>query len=425
VTLAEARVLLGVEANASVDDIRRAYLRLLKQCKPEADPEGFMRLRAAYDIVKQAVRSAPTLGADSRTSKPVAAAPAPAPIAIRPSPAPVATRPSTPAHEGTPAFTPIPLPPATDFRAMWDRGELPGAADVLRRAYEAACRNTAVPVPPFATSIDVLLTLIERGCVEPACALYDAAAKWLATWGNETTVLVDPLAARWKIVGALRLLPAELSQDARRAFVELCRGRSWEDVEESLHAYYRRAPREAAKDRAILAKHDKTPWAPAIARALAEEYVPSPDDRRKRLAGPRVALALVALFVPMIGAEVCRPSSPETRPAVVVERPWITDQSFSSTVVPRSMANSLVVEVRVEDAGVAVLNRVVAVRAALDDDDCPAAEREAAQLRASVGDEDSGLAVSPRLARNVEELRKQVIAICDKRAGASAPRGAP
>jgi hypothetical protein len=415
VTLSEALVLLGVEENASVDEVRRAYLRLLKRCKPEANTDGFMRLRAAYDLVNEAMREAPTGGAYSLTSKPGAVAATPTPVAIPPS-----TRP----RDGTPAVMPIPLPSATDFRTLWERGELRGAADVLRRSYEAGCRSTAIAVPSFAGSIDVLLTLLERGRVEPACALYNAAATWLAAWGNETTVLAGPLAAQWKIVGALRLLPSELSQEARRAFVQLARGRSWEDVEESLHSYYRRAPGDAAKDRALLGKHDETPWAPAITRALAEEYVMSPDDRTKRAVVPRAVIYLAAALGPVIGAAFCQSSSPETRPAVVVEQTWTGGQSFPSTVVPRSMANSLLAEIRVEDAGVAVLNRAVALRAALEDDDCSAAKREAAQLRASVGDADSGLAVSARLSRNVEELHKQVIATCDGRASAPAPRGA-
>ena len=40
----------GVEAGATQDQIRRAYARGLKTRKPEVDPEGFRRLREAYEI---------------------------------------------------------------------------------------------------------------------------------------------------------------------------------------------------------------------------------------------------------------------------------------------------------------------------------------------------------------------------------------
>lgn len=40
---------LGLGIPTSLDDIRAAYLRLLKVRKPDSDPEGFMRLRAAYE----------------------------------------------------------------------------------------------------------------------------------------------------------------------------------------------------------------------------------------------------------------------------------------------------------------------------------------------------------------------------------------
>jgi hypothetical protein len=52
VTLDEAFAELGLDPDAGSDGARRAYLRLLKTRKPETDPEGFMRLRAAYDLVK-------------------------------------------------------------------------------------------------------------------------------------------------------------------------------------------------------------------------------------------------------------------------------------------------------------------------------------------------------------------------------------
>src|SRR5262249_8129554 len=50
--LDEALAELGIDRSAGTEGARRAYLRLLKTRKPETDPEGFMRLREAYQLVK-------------------------------------------------------------------------------------------------------------------------------------------------------------------------------------------------------------------------------------------------------------------------------------------------------------------------------------------------------------------------------------
>lgn len=50
-TLDEARALLGVTLSASAPEIRRAYLRKVKEHNPERDAEGFTRVRAAYETL--------------------------------------------------------------------------------------------------------------------------------------------------------------------------------------------------------------------------------------------------------------------------------------------------------------------------------------------------------------------------------------
>lgn len=43
---------LGVERNATEAEIKQAYFSLIRQHSPETDPEGFKRIRAAYEKLR-------------------------------------------------------------------------------------------------------------------------------------------------------------------------------------------------------------------------------------------------------------------------------------------------------------------------------------------------------------------------------------
>lgn len=55
----KARALLGIDDAAEGQTIRRAYLRRLREFRPERDPQGFQRLRAAYELLTSEARTAP------------------------------------------------------------------------------------------------------------------------------------------------------------------------------------------------------------------------------------------------------------------------------------------------------------------------------------------------------------------------------
>ncbi len=48
-TLEQALEVLGLDASATAEERKRAYLRLVKKHKPDADPAGFQRIREAYE----------------------------------------------------------------------------------------------------------------------------------------------------------------------------------------------------------------------------------------------------------------------------------------------------------------------------------------------------------------------------------------
>ena len=45
---------LGLEAPTSAEQVRRAYLKAVRIHSPERDPEGFRRVRDAYELLKDA-----------------------------------------------------------------------------------------------------------------------------------------------------------------------------------------------------------------------------------------------------------------------------------------------------------------------------------------------------------------------------------
>jgi len=49
---------LGVDRAASTDEVRRAYLRLIRIHTPEGAPEEFKRVRAAYETLRSPLRRA-------------------------------------------------------------------------------------------------------------------------------------------------------------------------------------------------------------------------------------------------------------------------------------------------------------------------------------------------------------------------------
>jgi curved DNA-binding protein CbpA len=50
----EARALLGVSLEASHSDVKNAYRRLVVEHPPDIDPEGFRRIRDAYELLTDA-----------------------------------------------------------------------------------------------------------------------------------------------------------------------------------------------------------------------------------------------------------------------------------------------------------------------------------------------------------------------------------
>ena len=62
-TRGEAHEILGTDDDTSVDAIRRAYLRAVKAHPPERDPDGFQRVREAYELLRAPAAQIPVTDA--------------------------------------------------------------------------------------------------------------------------------------------------------------------------------------------------------------------------------------------------------------------------------------------------------------------------------------------------------------------------
>ena len=53
-------VVLGIPKSASPDEVKKAYFGLIREHPPEKDPQGFKRIRIAYDSLRDAGKRSQT-----------------------------------------------------------------------------------------------------------------------------------------------------------------------------------------------------------------------------------------------------------------------------------------------------------------------------------------------------------------------------
>lgn len=127
-TIEEAFEEIGLSPGAPAGEIRRGYLRKLKTRKPEVDPEGFRRLRDAYETLSDRLREDEPEVAPTFSMVFVPDAPAPAWETSTPTPPP-----------SPEASAPAPLSPESVFAHLLElhaRGALAEAAEVEARFRE-------------------------------------------------------------------------------------------------------------------------------------------------------------------------------------------------------------------------------------------------------------------------------------------------
>lgn len=268
-TLEEARRELGIGADADAADAKRAYLRLLKLRKPDVDPQGFQRLRAAYERVAAG-------GQDERAAEPPAAS--------------------------------ADLVDAALARAR--AIEEPSQWQEVARAFQLAAADAKRRQMPVLIALETMLLLYRERELAAALELARSVEGWLATMPSHARAFEEHLQAPYlltrELATATELLPAEL-------VAQIARGALYDDFEEGirgLRAFVRREPKRAETARARL--DARSPFHPVLWRHLETPSLPPPakpapvpwDPRERRqhlmdrvLVGVVVALAATTAVV--------------------------------------------------------------------------------------------------------------------------------
>lgn len=330
-TLDEAFAELGLDPDAGSDGARRAYLRLLKTRKPETDPEGFMRLRAAYELVKADLPFFEAFRAREPAARVVEETPAPVvePLAAPEEPLVAIEEPPVAPEEPLAAveepLAAIPALPAQVDSAP-DEGEAPvdrGDVDVMeallaRSAYEGAATQALLILesathrldqrdPPVLSCLRLMLGLHRISEPEKAREVSTAFKAWLAATGKESTQIRGHAAVLWTLVRELDGMKKGLPDRVRTAIALAALAGDLDLAQPDLVSFHGKQ-RAAARAAGGLLRRK----APAIAAALANTLdppepvvprTPPPSYQRGEKSSkglwfiPMLALGLIRIFL--------------------------------------------------------------------------------------------------------------------------------
>lgn len=309
---AEAVRLLELEEPLDARTVRKAYLRAVKRHRPETDPEGFQRVREAFDLLKRQVGrarrapSAPSVRAPMTAHvlrpspypqpPPVDAPPAPEPPPDE-LPEPSAWVPPTPADHR--AWTVEPLPPPvvsadTLLELAQEQADVdgPSALDSLSRALQALERAPSTATRPLQVLTPVLL-LHRAGHARDAIEGWQLVQRWVERSGTGTR-LPQAVAARFLLTGELSSLPTTFPIDLRRRLATAILDNDLLAVVPDLVSFQRQQPL-AAQQAAEALQHTQN-LAGLYVELLAPpqpEPEPDPEPTRRPVVGWIWLLAIV------------------------------------------------------------------------------------------------------------------------------------
>lgn len=278
-SVAGALEVLGLTGSPSREEIRRAYLRKVKEHPPERDRAGFQQVRDAFELLKRFGPSddAP-IASLVETSD---AVPAPTP--------PVETSDAVPIA----APLPVPMPPLTAEvvdpelesveRALAADDPVAAAQAMIALLSRPPAELGPVPAPLF--TLRTFMTLFERNRFETGRALLDAFESFQARHGAEGGLGAE-VGARWKLAREVAALSDADEPMARAVAQSLNGGHIYTSAEAVQDAYARGVPIER-----MMQQHAPTVW------ASLSPYVQINREEVRRATGVHVPNWAIGVFL--------------------------------------------------------------------------------------------------------------------------------
>jgi hypothetical protein len=212
-----AMEVLGLSGEPTPVEVRRAYLRQVKAHPPERDPEGFRRVREAFELL-QGGYVAPLVG-ERFTHSPAVEAPvaealgaealgaqASAETKVEPAADSDAAPPSDATVESLRAPPAALLPQATQeqvelLKAALGNDDPAAAAEAMTWLYRRPALESA-PVASRLLALQTVVALVQRGRFKPARTLLEALEHFVAL-NPQPGGFGPELGARWKLASEL------------------------------------------------------------------------------------------------------------------------------------------------------------------------------------------------------------------------------
>jgi hypothetical protein len=249
VTLDEARAELGLDAAATPDESRRAYLRGIKTRRPETDPEGFRRLREAFERVLT-VSAAPEAPPGERVRHDAGSDPDVLAIQVH-----------------------FDLESSRPEEAVAALGQ---AIDRLQDLDSSTARPT-VPV----WLLRGILSLVAAGRTADVHPLYDRLWHWLSNTGNVEVLNLWNADDSWSILHELENLDPSFPQELRQAAALAALAGDISPAVQEAERYVERDPEEAYAVAILL---DELPMLRDLYSSILQGEVPGQryEESRRR-----------------------------------------------------------------------------------------------------------------------------------------------
>lgn len=226
-TIQDALNVLEIERDVTPQQARRAYLRKVKRFKPERDPEGFRRVREAYDIVTPLLAVPPEarwFDEPEETPSEAADSPQPEPEAERLEVEQQAADPAQDAEDDVDEdYGPELFFPQNATPEQLDEG-IERTYPRLMAAFEKARNGDPEHVVSGWLSLEVLAALSARGDWARACTLKTAIEIWQSELAALNERFSGSLAARWVLLAELvdrgPRLPSQVASTVGRTVLD-------------------------------------------------------------------------------------------------------------------------------------------------------------------------------------------------------------